>query len=160
ADERTRALAHTMGRVLTVCMQRCLLAQHRATTQAQMRRTKGELSYLLIVITVVGGAASLGTGGAAAPFLVLPQALLSGLYLGAIGVRAAQQKSLKHAAKGREAVALAFVRRFGIDQILVFYVDMKSRDPQRVQAWRERLQALYAHWHQGQLQKMQSRPLA
>lgn len=159
ANETTRALAHTAARVLTVCAQRSLLVLHRASTQAQLRRTKGELNYLLIVVSVVGGAAALGTGGAAAPFVALPQALVGGLYLGSIGVRVAQQKLLKHEAQGREAVALAFVREFGIDEILVFYTDMKSAQPQRLQAWRQRLQAWYTHWHQGQVQQMQQQAL-
>ena len=149
ADEATRALAQAAARALTVCMQRALRVLGRATTQAQIRRTKGELNYLLLVIGVVGGAASLGTGGAAAPFVALPSALVGSLYLGSVCVRALQHKALKDEAQAREAVALAFVRAFGVDQILAFYIDMQSGEAERLLHWRQRLRGLSAHWTHG-----------
>jgi len=146
-DPRGRAMYRAVCGAFIVRQERTLDALHRATRQAQTRRTKGGLSYLVNALTVVGGAVALGTGGAALPFMGLPAALLGGPYLVSVGWRAVERKRDKDRDKALAAVAQTFVRRFGIDAILDFYTDMDSRDPARLRAWRQRLLALHEAWY-------------
>lgn len=145
-DPRGRALYRAVCGAFLVRQERVLGALHRATRQAQTRRTKGGLGYLVNALTVVGGAVALGTGGAALPFVGLPAALVGGPYLVSVGWHAIERKRDKDRDKALAAVAQAFVRRFGIDAILDFYTDMDSRDPARLRAWRQRLLALHDAW--------------
>ncbi|MBL0946491.1 MAG: hypothetical protein IBJ04_19430 [Hydrogenophaga sp.] len=146
-DPRGRALYRAVCGAFIVRQERALAALHRATRQAQTRRTKGELSYLVNALAVVGGAIALGTGGAALPFMGIPAALVGGPYLVSVGWHALERKRDKDRDKALAAVAQAFVRCFGIDAILDFYTDMDSRDPARLRAWQQRLQQLLHAWY-------------
>jgi hypothetical protein len=146
-DPRGRALYRAVCGAFIVRQERVLAALHRATRQAQTRRTKGELSYLVNALGVVGGAIAIGTGGAALPFMGIPAALVAGPYLMSVGWHALERKRDKDRDKGLAAVAQTFVRCFGVDAILDFYTDMDSRDPNRLHAWQQRLQRLMQAWY-------------
>lgn len=146
AAGHTRALVRAVCTTLSTQAQRSLKVQHRATQQGQTRGAKGKLSYVLIVFALVGGAVAMGTGGATLAFWAIPQAVLSSLYLGTIGWRAAQTKGDQNDAKARHALARAFVRRFGMPAVMRFYIDVDSGDAARIDAWRPRLIELRDQW--------------
>lgn len=153
ADARTRALHRAVGGAVITTQQRTLRTLHRATGQAKIRRGKGLAGYGTVVAAILGGALSLGlapvSGGAslaALPFVGLPGGLNGTAYIGSVAVRALQRQHDKDQLKARTAAAEAFVRRFGVDAILDFYVDLDSDDPERAAAWTTRLQRLWQDW--------------
>jgi len=153
ADARTRALHRAVAGAVITTQQRTLRTLHRATGQAKIRRGKGLAGYGTVVAAILGGALSLGlapvTGGvslAALPFVGLPGGINGTAYIGSVAVRALQRQHDKDQLKSRAAAAEAFVRRFGIDAILDFYIDLDSDDPDRAAAWTPRLQGLWQDW--------------
>ena len=117
-----------MGHTLLICRQRQLKLLHRATKQAEIRSTKGELSYVAVAVAVIGNIASLCSLGFASPLFSLPAAVVSGTYLISVGENILEARFDAEHAKLRESIALAFVARFGIAGAMGLYAAFDGAD--------------------------------
>lgn len=113
---------------------------HRLSQWGKKRKASGLQSIASAIALLVTGLITLFTG---VP-VVLPFAVFAGssgtAYAGAATQFLFHARSSKHARKQRDAVAAAFVRRYGVQAIGEFYCDMAEGHAAR---WTDRLNSLH-----------------